>query len=291
MSARGPYVFILDWDGTIAGKVDFQSHAFSIRSVLRKIGYKPTGSAKVPRAFHPSSKLIRPGFAQFLKGIREYLGGEVYFFIYTASEKQWATQEIGWVEKAHGIKFERPLFTRDDCIVDGSGSYRKSIMRIWPRVCRAISKSRGGRQMSKQEREYVLHNQMMIIDNNAVYTDCQDRLVLCPDYDYAVFEHLLDIIPAEARKHTHVQQMIYSLINMGVMCPIPKHDDHMDAITASYSWIATKCKSIVDMNKTFVHDDFWKYLRKLIVQNELRRFTPSIIKQLQEAIWKRVTPK
>jgi hypothetical protein len=219
--------------------------------------------------------------------MKEYLGNNVHFFIYTASERQWATQEIAWVEKAHGIKFERPLFTRDDCIVDSSGSYRKSIMRVFPRICRTLAKSRGGRQLSKEERDYVLRNQLIIIDNNAVYTDCQERLILCPDYDYAVFEHLLDIIPHDARRHSQIQQMMYSFINNGMMCPISNHDDHMNALTASYSWIASKCKNIVDMNKAYAKDDFWKYLRKLIIQNELRKFTPSIVKQLQEAIWKR----
>lgn len=279
-----PYVFILDWDGTIAGKVDFQSHAFTIRTALRKLGYKTSGSQQhPPKAFNPSSKLIRPGFASFMKGMRDMFGAEnVHFFIYTASDRVWANQEIQWVERAHGIRFERPIFTRDDCTADSSGTYRKSIMRIWPRICRKLQLT------AKNAKDYVLHNQLIVIDNNAVYTDLQDRLLLCPDYSYAVFEHLLDIIPHDARKHPHMQNILYSLINMGVMCPLPKHDDHMDAITASYSWIADKCKNIVHMNKAYAQDDFWKYLRKLIAQNELRKFTPNIIKQLQEAVWKRV---
>jgi hypothetical protein len=281
-----PYIFVLDWDGTIAGKVDYQSTAFTIRNTLKRYGYK-TNVATIPKAFRPSSKLIRPGFASFLKAMKQFYP-EVYFFIYTASEKQWANTEIAWVEKAHDIKFQRPIFTRDDCIQDGSGNYRKSLMRIFPRICRAISRQR---PLTKQEREYILHNQVIIIDNNAVYTDKQDRLLLCPDYDYSVFEHLLDMIPSDARKHPEVQQMLLSLINTGMMCPIERHDDEMHAITASYSWIANRCKSIVDLNKSYQNDDFWKYLRKLITQNELRKLTPSIIRQLQDAIWKRANKK
>lgn len=281
-----PYVFILDWDGTIAGKVDYQSNAFSLRSALKKMGYKIPLTG-IPKAFRPNSKLIRPGFTSFLKAMSQFYP-EVYFFIYTASERQWALQEIQWVEKAHGIKFERPIFTRDDCITDATGNYRKSVMRVFPRICRAITKSR---PLTKDERNYILNNQLIVIDNNAVYTDKQDRLLICPDYDYAVFEHLLDMIPHEARKRSEMQQLMYSLINMGVMCPIAKHDDEMHALTAAYSWIANKCKNIVDTNKTYADDDFWKYLRKLIVQNELRKLTPSVIRQLQDAIWKRTNKK
>jgi hypothetical protein len=279
-----PYIFVLDWDGTIAGKVDFQSHAFTIRSTLKRMGFKTPPITSVPKAFNQHSKLIRPGFAAFMKDIKAYYGNNVYFFIYTASERQWALQEIQWVEKAHDIQFQRPIFTRDDCIVDSSGSYKKSILRVFPRICRSIAKQH---QLTKKERDYVLHNQLMVIDNNAVYTDMQDRLLLCPDYNYAVFEHLTDFIPAEARRSPEVQQMIYSFINMGIMCPMSKHDDHMHNILHTYSWMTTKCKHIVEMNKVYAHDDFWKYLRKLITQNELRKYTPSIIKQLQEAVWKR----
>lgn len=281
-----PYVFILDWDGTIAGKVDYQSNAFSLRSALKKLGYK-VATPGIPKAFRPSSKLVRPGFASFLKAMSDFYP-EVYFFIYTASERQWALQEIQWVEKAHGIKFERPIFTRDDCITDSTGNYRKSVMRVFPRICRAITKSR---PLTKDEKNYILNNQLLIIDNNAVYTDKQDRLLICPDYDYAVFEHLLEIVPHDARKRPEIQQLLYSFINMGVMCPIAKFDDEMHAITAAYSWIANKCKSIVDNNKTYAEDDFWKYLRKLIVQNELRKLTPSVIRQIQDAIWKRTNRK
>ena len=48
----------------------------------------------------------------------------------------------------------------------------------------------------------------VIIDNNAVYTDRMDRLLLCPDYNYAVFENLLHGIPMNARKHPVIQQQL-----------------------------------------------------------------------------------
>jgi hypothetical protein len=280
-----PYVFVLDWDGTIAGRVDFQSHAFNIKNALRRLGFKPKGvNEKIPKAFHPSSKMIRPGFASFLKSMQKFLP-EVYFFIFTASDKQWALQEIQWVEQAHGIQFQRPIFTRDDCSMDSSGNYRKSLLRIYPRICRAITKHR---PLSKGEKDFILNNQLIVIDNNAVYLDKTDRLLLCPDYSYTMFEDLIGLIPHEAKSHPDIQQLMYTLINIGVACPMQRHDDEMAALSSTYSWIASRCKSIVELNKTFVYDDFWKHLRKLIIQNELRRFTPSIVKQLQEAIWKKV---
>jgi len=274
-----PFVFVFDWDGTIVGRVDYQSHAYTLRNTLRKHGFKPRNNSndRIPKAFQEGSRMIRPGFATFLKTMQKHFP-EVYFFIFTASEKQWALQEIQWVEQAWGIQFQRPIFTRDDCIVDMHGSLRKSLMRIYPRICRAISKKNA---LTKNEKDYILNNQLMIIDNTAVYTDKTDRLLLCPDYSYMMFENLLDMIPSEARTHPIVQQLVYSMTNTGVMCPVPKHDDEMMALASMYGWITSRCKNIVDINKDFVFDDFWKHLRKLIVQNELRRFTPNVIKQLQ----------
>ena len=48
----------------------------------------------------------------------------------------------------------------------------------------------------------------------------------------------------------------------------------------------TDSESLHDQNKAFAHDDFWKFLRKIIVTNKIYTFTPSIIKQLQDASWK-----
>lgn len=287
-----PYVFVLDWDGTIAGKVDFQSQVYSLKQLLKKHGLKPMGHAaseKIPKAFTPANQLVRPGFASFMKALHKfYAGHPVHFFIYTASEKQWALQEIAWVEKAFGIQFARPIFTREDCHVDGGGNYRKSLAKIYPRICRTISRNRA---LSRQEKDYILENQLIIIDNNAVYSDRSDKMLLCPDYDYCVFENLWDMIPPSSFQTPEIHQFVYSLINMGLLCPQPTDPDPMQKLTIQYSWLASKCKNIMDANKTFQNDSFWKYLRRMIIENQLRRYTPNVIRQLQEAVWKNVKKK
>lgn len=285
-----PFVFVLDWDGTIAGDVGFQSQAFSLAQVLRKNGFRPKPLPSVLHAFSPKSKLIRPGFGGFIKAMERLYQNQVYFFIYTASERTWANYEISLVEKQFGIKFARPIFTREDCVVDQGGQYRKAISRVFPRICRHISKQR---PLTAEERTYILENNLVLIDNNAVYTDRPDKMILCPDYNYAVFENLVDMIPQEARQHPVINQVVLSLINSGHMCPVPGQaaDDFMKEITHSYTWIASRCRALVNGNKLHETDDFWKHLRKLIVQNGLRKYTPGIIKQLQDASWKRLKQK
>lgn len=286
---RLPFVFVLDWDGTIAGRVDFQSHLHTLHLLMKRHNIKPAkawGGATVPKAFHPGSKLIRPGFGSFLKQIKEHYQ-QVHFFVYTASEKSWANTEIAWFEKAYGVRFDRPIFTREDCTVDGGGNYRKSLSRVFPRILRSLSKGRV-QPFTAAEKSHILEHQTMIIDNNAVYTDRHDKVLLCPDYNYVYFEHILDHIPEGAKAHPSVAQHILSMVNAGVMCPVPgAEEDHMAAYARQYDWLATKCKAFVMGNRVFEGDAFWKRLRKILVQNDIRSFRANTIQQIQKALWRK----
>ena len=283
-----PYIFVLDLDGTIAGNVSFQAQHASIVNILRKHKIKPHTQYTVPPAFGQHSKLIRPGFTSWIKTMKD-MYKEVYFFIYTASEKSWAHQEIAWVEKLHDIKFARPIFTRDDCFIESnSNSIRKSLGKIYPRIISTVIRERGPtRPLSMAHRKTILDNYLVIIDNNAVYNDRQCNLLLCPDYNYTVFENLLTLIPKEARKQPIIQQLIFSLVNTGYMCKIAEsNEDGMEALANQYAWLATRCKSLHEQNKVFMNDDFWKYLARIIVKNRIYTFTPHVIKQLQDTCWK-----
>lgn len=278
-----PYVFVLDWDGTIVGRVDFQSTRFSLQQTMKQHGYKVGSTAAPPKAFDQGQGLVRPGIVSFVQAMRQFYP-HVYFFIYTASERRWALQEIAWVEQTHGIQFQRPIFTRSDCIVDHGGNYRKSIKNITSRLVRAVTKARA---MTKKEKEYMMERRMMIVDNNAVFVDRQDRLLLCPDYNYIAFENLLDGFHADALAHPVVKQQVLSLMNEGLVCPGGGGGDPMNRMLREYAWLTSKCKSIVDANRVYEGDAFWKILRKLILRNNIKEFTKGVVHQLQELVWQR----
>lgn len=290
---KPPYVFLLDWDGTIAGRVDFQVQQFLLHNTLKKHGFKPVRANTIPAAFYPNAKLIRPGFSSFIKAMQKMAhsrGCEAYFFVYTASEKTWAHQEVSWVEKTHNIKIMRPIFTREDCVIDAIGNVRKSVAKVFPRILRAIAKANPEASHGPKDRLEILENRLLIIDNNAVYTDRPDKLLLCPDYHYTVFENLLHGIPQEARAHPVIQQFILGLINNGFLCGLPPGgEDGMRSPARQYEWLANKCNALIKMNHAYENDDFWKYLKKLIYENELKTFSVSVIRQLQEAVWKHTT--
>lgn len=283
--AHIPTVFVLDWDGTIAGRVDFQSQRFALQQLLRKYGYRqPATAGAAPAAFRPGHGLIRPGLVEFMKAASHMTDGRCFFFIYTASERRWATQEIQWVERTHNIRFARPIFARDDCVIDSGGNYRKSLKKIMPRILRIVTKQY---PLTARERDFLMERRTVCIDNNAVYLDRADRLLLCPDYGYMVFENLLDGLPATALEHPVVQQHVLSLVNDGLCCPTPANRPVMSKLLEEYSWLARKCKTVMEANAQYEKDAFWKLLRKLMVKNNLRDWTASAIAQLQQLIWKR----
>jgi len=279
-----PYIVVLDWDGTIAGRVDFQSQKYSMAQNFKKFGLKVKADAKVPKAFLPTQNLIRPGFANFITELTQYFNNNIYFFVYTASEKNWAYKEIQWVEKAHGFKFQRPIFTRDECVSDIGGNYRKSLESIFPRMIRSLGKNPA---FTKAEKEEIYENRVMIIDNNSVYNDASGKLLLCPDYNYTVFENLLEDIPVSYLKHPTVRNYILSLTNSGMLCPFFTSSDINHIMFKKYEWLALKCRSITEGNRIYLKDVFFPYLVKLIIKNNLKVFTPNVIKQLQEATWKK----
>lgn len=285
-----PYVFIIDIDGTMIGDCSYQSQRYSLLSMLRKMGYKAPSVSTCSHAYSPDQSLVRPGFAIFIKAMKK-IYPKACFYVYTASHKDWATQEISWIERQHGVQFKRPLFTRPDCVIDSSGNYRKSLQKILPRIMRSLTR-KGERALTKQEHAYIVENQLMIIDNNAVFLDRTDRLLLCPDYNFTLFEPLLDLIPDEAMANTSVQQHVLSLINQNMVCPAPNGlSDRTEVFASQYLWLAKQCKNIAETNRMYKMDDFWNYITKIIIKNNIKNYTPAIIKQLQEGVWKNTKNK
>lgn len=269
------YIFILDLDGTIVGDVKYQVTKFSLQNSLKNHGHKPKHRAP-PASFHPDMKLLRPGFGSWVKAIKAAYP-DSHFFIYTASEKMWAQVEVPWIEKSIGVKFDRPIFCRDDCVADYY-TYKKSINKLLPRIWKSV-----GKKLSAQEREVVVRERLMIVDNTAVYVDHADRMLLCPDYNYAVFEDILEGIP----KSFHGTNAVLSLMNQGLVCPSngAPSSDPVKAMAQKYGWLAKRCHSIVNNNALYVHDQFWRILRKLMTGHNIATFSPSTIKELQERCW------
>jgi hypothetical protein len=170
-----PRLFFIDIDGTLIGDVAPHLCEYELVDTLDK---RVLHKCKASLADEMRNGLLRPGLSQFVNYVRsQHQPSE--FFIYTASSKEWAHVIVPMIEKISGIKFNRPLFTRDQCS-SSDGSAQKSIEKIAPIVNRVLKK-KYGMMMSYAD---ILNNSRFI-DDNKVLSHLESKcLVLCPTYGY-----------------------------------------------------------------------------------------------------------
>jgi len=278
-----PYVFILDLDGTIVGSVEFQVSRYSLIQTLKKHGLKAPAQKEVPEAYYREELLIRPGFLECIQTLKSNFQW-CHIFIYTASEKKWANHEIQWIEKSLGISFEKPIFTRSDCVIQANGSIRKSLRKILPRIFRTLSRQKN---LTPHEKEYIIKNQLMIIDDNSVYLDAQERILLCASYNYLYCENILEGIDNQSLSHPSIREEYTGLVKEGLVHPhaYDEGKDHHTKKASIHLWMAEKCKMVFQRNQPYHKDVFWKKLRHIIIKNNIIRFSSQIIHQLQNLMY------
>ena len=284
MPLDAPYLVFVDLDGTIVGQVDPQTMRFALDETMKRAGIKAVESPLAPDPFSREHALVRPGLGEWMDAMRKALGGDVHFFVFTASEKKWALAEVPWIERAQGVQFARPVFTRDDCQVDARGYYRKSVASVLPRALRAVAKARGA-PVTPAQRAETLARRVLIVDNNPVWSDHTHQLLLCPTYDYTAFEDLLARVPQHARENAIVQKELASLVSGGFLCPAAL--EGRDPVTRQhkhYKWLASKCRATMRANRPHLDDAFWPLLKRAIVRGGFREFTAESVRSIQDAL-------
>lgn len=284
MSDQLPWIFILDIDGCIVGNVHFQVARYNLLQRVEEAGFKPPQPPKkgyYPHAYHSDRKLIRPGFGSFLSKVKkQYPTAE--FFIYTASDKKWANQEIEYMENALGFKFRRPIFSRPDCIPDPKQGYKKSVKKVLPKIWRSLQREYS---LSKADKQEILEKRLIVFDNSPVFTDFKDRLVLCPTYHYLFVEDILEGLDEKIRQHPLVSEEIRQLESEGlVYCEKdPKHTDPMHCFYEKQKWLLDVTKKVLSSNTVFASDQFWKRARKAFTSYRHRDVSKELMDDLKQA--------
>lgn len=270
-----PYIFIIDLDGTIIGNCSYQCDIYNIMELIKTYDKKNSNKSKIicdkylNESYNEKSLLIRPYFFDFIRAMKK-LYPVSYFYIYTASEKKWANKEISIIEKNNNFKFDRPLLTRDNCIIDKDGSIKKSINKILPLIKKNI----------KFSNTYDIKKHLLIIDNNPTFIDYKDNLLICPTYNYVKFNNLKDVVP-ENITCGNIKNYISKLAKEQRICRNYNNPECMEKI---YKWLYKKCKKINKYNLKYVNDNFWKDLVILIRNHNIRQYTPKNVDMMQKSI-------
>lgn len=282
-----PFVFLLDIDGTIVGNVKFQVTRYSLLKMIEGENVKlPTSVNKteVPDAYEPEDMMVRPGFKAFVEAMQAKYSN-ARFFIYTASETQWADKEIKWIEKSLGMKFERPLFTRKDCIHDVSLGYRKSVQKVLPRIWKCLSRYD---RYSLEEKRAVEQGRLIVVDNMPVFNDYTERLVLCPTYDYVYVEDILKNIPEEVLHIPSIKREIDLLEREKLVVPskIRHIQDPMIRNAQYHKWLFGATKSAIEVNRVHIQDTFWRKLRKVFTRYDNRKLSKEFMDHVKQTCLK-----
>lgn len=271
METKEPFVFILDLDGTIIGDCAYQVILYDIETVLKKNKVKQKTDNILLNSYRPSSKLMRPYFKYFIKTIKQAYPNSL-FYVYTASEKAWANKEISLIEKTHKMKFNRPIFTRDDCIIDSFGQYRKSVKKILPKII-------------KGNKKYDINpNKILTIDNNSVYIDYHENFLLCPSYDYVYFIDVWDKMRSEYLKVMEIHKIITNLIECNKACQYTHNVDDGKLLEQKHKWLYKKHKKLNMANKKYIGDKFWKKLTEALISQNITHIDKTVIRNLQQFI-------
>ena len=288
---QAPYVFILDLDGTIIGDCSYQCDVYNIQEIIRgalvtnkqqmnkmQLGaitrQKTICDKSLNECYKACSKLIRPFFGVFINKMKKQYPNS-YFFVYTASEKSWAVKEIGIIEKQNNMKFNRPLFTRDDCIIDSSGNIKKSVAKIMPAILKSI----------RAPKTFDIKNNLLIIDNNPTFIDYKDNLLICPTYNYLQFQNLWDNIPHDYQKIAELKSFVSKLISSKKIYA-RHHNANAQMLERIHRWLYRKYKRVNKYNATFENDTFWKDIASAIEQHNIKVFNKRIVTALAKAIKK-----
>lgn len=254
-------VIVLDLDGTIIGDIRYQLQAYDLLKTIQKPARQLDISSRLKNG------LVRPGFDKFVQDMKTY---NVELFVYTASEKTWALQIVGLIEKLYSFKFNRPIFTRNECTnIQGENVLKKNLKCIKPMIIKSLK---------KKHPNINLNNRLMMIDNsNVFYPEDMDSVLKCKTYNFKFPENLPSFIDFDT--FTKYRERILELIKMPHM-PTNYHDFQR----IFYIAYANLLNTVVHDNDKECIDRFWYNLASIMIQKNIRVFTPKVVGYLNRKL-------
>lgn len=259
-----PPIVILDLDGTIIGDITPQILLYELSKIkdLNVKFTKKTLKQKIKKG------LIRQKFKTFINSLHN-----VEFFIYTAAEHSWALFIIKCIEENLNIKFNKPIFTRNYCIITESLEIRKDVDKIKQKIISTLLK--------KYNNLNTELDNLMIIDNNSgvYYNKWGNNLLLCPTYNFRLIEN----IPA------YIDEKIYN-----------KHHGIINKHISKYFSIKIDTTNYIDFQKEFyifyikyieyvkkrnnTNDDFFIILLKIITNKHITYYSTKNIEYIRNKL-------
>jgi hypothetical protein len=192
-----PFILLLDIDQTLVGNVDPVFDEFTILEHIYKNCISTTRefpnscNTVRGRAFDIQEELknglLRPHCKEFLAFCKKKFKTLEVFF-YTNSSHTWARTGIApQIEKAIGMKFNRPIFTYEYSI-----GYTKTVANIAHDIYKSLVKKYPAIS-NKDAFVKVLNERFIFIDDiKDNLHDYKERQIVCPEYNFLPYYDIYD---------------------------------------------------------------------------------------------------
>jgi hypothetical protein len=284
--AKLPVIFIMDMDLTMVG---YSNHYGSLKELVSFVRdcfkSKKIENLPCPKAQNYmdliTTEFVRPGLKDMITNIvKIYPTAE--FFVYSAGAKLYVESLIPAVEKLLGISFNRPLFTRDDCITNETRGYSKSIMVHYDTMVRSLS-SKYPALKDDANQQQVLKSRIVFVDDVDFVWDMKEKWIKCPEYTYSPVVDVTKYIDITTRKHPLVDKHIEQ---NGVFFKEPIADTCDERFMAYHMFMADWYRSQYKKNKIALEDTFCTDFVKAITpfKQLAHPFTDANIKKINAGL-------
>lgn len=271
---NSPLIIVLDIDGTIIGNISPQASLFDLQQQIKT---DPNKAAKLNLVdvkslrYKLSNGIIRPHVKHFITNTK------AEYFIYTASSNEWANFLVPHIESVLGVKFNRPLMTRNHCDLSPNAT-QKSKAKIDKIVFNCLKKKYKDNHPSFES----VKNNMLIIDNNPEVYNAKDleSTVVCSSYTFLypenvpaklneeTFSNYKHLIETKAETHRDFEYEFYK-IYVDTIKYLDRYNNKSRSDRFFYlltNILNTRFKN----NQTLSHRDV-RYISKYISSNEIHK--------------------
>ena len=206
-----PIIFIMDMDLTMIGNsATFSSCIEVVKFVRACCKSKKIEGLPCPKPVAFSDLMtidfVRPGLKDMFANISEmYPTAE--FFVYSAGAKPYVHAVIAALEKLVNVSFNKPILTRDECILNETRNYTKSITVHYDAMIQSLL-SKYPALGKKENQDDVLKSRIVFIDDVDYVWDLKEKWVKCPEYLYNPVLDITQYIDTSTRKHPLVAKQI-----------------------------------------------------------------------------------
>jgi hypothetical protein len=275
MSKNIPLVVLLDLDGTIIGNISPQVCEWELL-----MQHAPKRMKQFKENLHSQlhQGLLRPHFISFIDFMKHnYNNAEI--FIYTASESKWAHVIIACIEQLTGITFNRPLFTRANCIATSS-DLKKSFDKVIPLMYNKLKHN------YSIDTQASLKQHIIMVDNyhEVLVSGSQERrLVKCPTYSFTCFYDVLRLLDEEVVK-TNYLVISETLVSYKMFPNISSSQAYSYEVfkVLYFEMLASNVKNSIKQNS--IQDSFWQQLMQSMSKIDSSQFKDSTIKHINQRI-------